>query len=382
MTWKGKTLWSLICISVALLLYVFIDSKIVNNATQTAAPVSSTQETVVEAETNNTDWLTKDDVSLFIGEQQVDHDILYYNEQYYLPTHTLTSAMNHTFEVQPLIQSVNIQTEDTKIFHLPMKDPSAVATAMVFASSEEKEIPEQKEAFAITVQNEVYIPLDFAQEQLEYPIEVEEEEREISIYIRPFVENVVLPLDVPLLLQMADPMLYNGCEVTSLAMILQYHGINVTKNQLAEEIPYVPLTHSNGQKGNPHEGFVGDMAQGPGLGVYHGPIHALAQTYVGERAIDLTGSEPEEIYTYLEQGLPVWVITTASFAPVGNIQTWDTPQGPVEITFSVHSVAVTGYDDQYVYINDPYGGKNKPVDRKNFEKAWEQMGSQAVVITR
>src|SRR4051794_8824899 len=51
-------------------------------------------------------------------------------------------------------------------------------------------------------------------------------------------------LDVPLLKQMDPPLLYNGCEVTSLAMILNYHGIKVTKNELAQNIKTVPLTFS------------------------------------------------------------------------------------------------------------------------------------------
>src|SRR5215510_6806733 len=52
-------------------------------------------------------------------------------------------------------------------------------------------------------------------------------------------------LDVPLLNQMDKPLLYNGCEVTSLAMILNYNGVKVTKNELAENIKTVPLTYSN-----------------------------------------------------------------------------------------------------------------------------------------
>lgn len=62
------------------------------------------------------------------------------------------------------------------------------------------------------------------------------------------------------------------------------------------------------------------------------------------------------------------------------MQTWNTPSGKVDVTYSVHSVAITGYNDKYVYLNDPYGYKNRKVDRSNFEKAWKQMGSQAVVI--
>ena len=41
------------------------------------------------------------------------------------------------------------------------------------------------------------------------------------------------------------------------------------------------------------------------------------------------------------------------------MQTWNTPNGKIDITFSMHSVAVTGYDHDYVYVNDPYGYKTE-----------------------
>lgn len=190
------------------------------------------------------------------------------------------------------------------------------------------------------------------------------------------------PLDVPLVNQMEAPRLIYGCEVASLAMLLQYQGIDVSKNQLATEIAKVPLVYDNGLKGNPNEGFVGDMANGPGHSVWHKPIHDLAQKYVGDRAIDITGSKPEEIYKYLDQRLPVWIIITSTLAPVDDFKTWNTPQGQIKMTSKSHSVAVTGYTDEYVYVNDPYGEKNKKVDRALFEEAWKQMGSQAIVITK
>ncbi|MCY8307515.1 C39 family peptidase [Bacillus vallismortis] len=190
------------------------------------------------------------------------------------------------------------------------------------------------------------------------------------------------PLNVVLYNQMDAPRLYNGCEVTSLAMVLNYAGYDVTKNTLANQIATVPLTYSSGLKGDPNDGFVGDMANGPGLGVYHGPIYQLAKTYAGDKVSDLTGKNISAVYQQLEKGNPVWVITTASLAPVDNMQTWKTPNGTIDITFSVHSVAVTGYDEKYVYLNDPYGYKNRKTDRTSFENAWEQMGSQAIVIQK
>jgi uncharacterized protein YvpB len=189
-------------------------------------------------------------------------------------------------------------------------------------------------------------------------------------------------LDVPLIDQLSAPGLYNGCEVTSLAMILNYNGFHVTKNELADNIARVPLTYQSGLKGNPNVGFVGNMEVGPGYAVYNGPIYNLAKRYAGNEAVNLTGSSFETILDKVNQGEPVWIITTETFAPVSDFETWHTPQGTISISFSEHSVVITGYDPNYIYINNPYGQKNQKLNRTRFEEAWEQMGSQAVVIEK
>jgi uncharacterized protein YvpB len=189
-------------------------------------------------------------------------------------------------------------------------------------------------------------------------------------------------LDVPLITQMSAPQLYNGCEVTSLAMILNYNGYYVTKNQLANNIARVPLTYQSGLKGNPNVGFVGNMEVGPGYAVYNGPIYNLARKYAGDEVVNLTNHPFTDLLARVYQGEPVWIITTSSFAPVSDFKTWNTPQGTTRITFSEHSVVITGYDANYIYINNPYGQKNQRVNRSSFEKAWVQMGSQAIVIEK
>ncbi len=216
-------------------------------------------------------------------------------------------------------------------------------------------------------------------------------EREIQYTAVPHAEAKHLPfkkeemkqsvlLDVPLFNQMDSPRLYNGCEVTSLAMVMNYEGIDVTKNDLANEISRVPLRYSSGGYGNPNEGFVGNMEDGPGLGVYQGPIFELAKKYFPERAENLTGKPFNALLQKVANGSPVWIITTASLSPAASFETWNTPNGPVDVTFQMHSVAITGYDENNVYVNDPYGTKNKKVPMEPFIKAWELMGSQAVVI--
>jgi uncharacterized protein YvpB len=191
-----------------------------------------------------------------------------------------------------------------------------------------------------------------------------------------------IQLDVPLFNQMDAPRLYNGCEVTSLAMLLGFWGIQVSKNELAAQIPHVPLQYGDGKYGNPNVGFVGNMEDGPGLGVYQGPIFQLAQTYVNEplKVINLSNHPFSALLEKISQGKPVWVITTTTFLPTQQFQKWSTPQGSVDITFKMHSVVITGYDQEYIYLNDPYGTKNKKVNREAFIASWEQMGSQAIVI--
>ncbi len=208
------------------------------------------------------------------------------------------------------------------------------------------------------------------------------EEKAVAIPHAKVVLAEEIQLDVPLLNQMDAPRLFNGCEVTSLAMLLQFWGLDVTKNELAAQIPRVPLQYSDGKNGNPNMGFVGNMEDGPGLGVYHGPIFYLANSNINDqlRVQNLSNYPFSSVLEKISQGLPVWVITTSSFSPLPDFNTWSTPQGSVEVTYKMHSVVITGYDQDYIYLNDPYGTKNKKVNKEKFIASWEQMGSQAIVI--
>ncbi|WP_291578870.1 C39 family peptidase [Clostridium sp. UBA6640] len=193
------------------------------------------------------------------------------------------------------------------------------------------------------------------------------------------------PLEVPLIMQ--KPELMRGCEVTSLAMLLQYMHIDVDKMELSKMIKYVPFINKNGEKGNMHEGFVGDIKtfDNDGLGVYVEPIIDLAEKYVApQRIINLTGKNMRDLYDQIDKGHPVWVITNANYRVLSSdeFQTWDTNAGKMQVTYHQHSVVITGYDNNFIYINDPLHPRaNRKVNRINFEASWKQMGSQAMTIS-
>lgn len=191
-------------------------------------------------------------------------------------------------------------------------------------------------------------------------------------------------LNVPAISQL--PELPRGCEVTSLSMLLNYDGIHADKMKLAQEIKkdHTPHSIKNGKVffGNPNDGFVGNMYSFdvPGFGVYHKPIAELAEKYLPGKIKDLTGSSFQELKIHLSDGRPVLVITNTLYQKLDNnlFQTWDTPTGKVTITYNEHAVLLTGYDQQFVYFNDPLTGENKKAPTKDFEASWVQMGSQAI----
>ncbi|MEW9182780.1 C39 family peptidase [Bacillus mycoides] len=192
-------------------------------------------------------------------------------------------------------------------------------------------------------------------------------------------EKVMLS-NVPLIQQL--PELDRGCEVTSLAMMLQYAGVSVDKMKLANEIKKVNFME-DGVRGNPNEGFVGNIYtfSESGYGVYHGPLFRLAKKYLPNKAVDLTGKSIEEIYKSVKAGHPVVMITNATYAPLDEDEftTWETNSGDVSITYNEHCVVLVGYDKESVYIRDPLDDSlDVKVPRGKFEQAWVQMGSQAI----
>ncbi|WP_235613257.1 C39 family peptidase [Paenibacillus sp. LC231] len=196
----------------------------------------------------------------------------------------------------------------------------------------------------------------------------------------------IVKLDAPLIKQL--PELYNGCEITSLAMLLQFHGIAKNKMELVGEMKKDPApmkTDAQGNItywGNPNLGFVGDITgKEKGYSIYHSALFDLLKNYI-PTAVDLTNHSFDTLEQQLAQGVPVIAWTTTTYVELPKWVVWDSPTGPVRATFSVHSVLLVGYDQQYVYVNDPLSGvKGQQVDKQQFIRSWEALGKQALSYT-
>lgn len=190
------------------------------------------------------------------------------------------------------------------------------------------------------------------------------------------------------------PELPNGCEVTSLSMLLSAVGHPVDKMQLARRQPVDPTPISwrpgSGDQpdldavihwGNPDVGFVGDVYAHPGYGIYHDPLRRLLDEWLPGRALDLTGHPFADVVAQVDRGIPVLLWTTTSYAPTDAWVTWQSPTGPVRATQDEHAVLLIGHDHTNLLINDPLSGRAAvAVDADRFRAAWRQLGAQALTV--
>lgn len=193
------------------------------------------------------------------------------------------------------------------------------------------------------------------------------------------------------------PQLPNGCEVTSLAMLMTAVGHPVSKMTLAKKMPVDPTklvmashTNSKGQVvhhvvywGNPNVGFVGKVnVAGYGYGIYNKPLAAFLNRLLPGRAVNLTGRSFNTILkSVVTTGIPVEVWTTTTFHPTTDWVTWNSPEGTVKATPYEHAVLIVGYTKNSLYINNPLNGHAaQKVAKGPFIQAWHQLGKQAITV--
>jgi uncharacterized protein YvpB len=191
-------------------------------------------------------------------------------------------------------------------------------------------------------------------------------------------------IHVPLIKQ--NPELRYGCEVTSLAMVLQYAGVKVSKMELYKKVkkdPHPIKRSSSGDIlgwGNPHDGFVGDMTgRNAGYAVFDQPIAQLVNEYLPDRAVNLTNQSFDKVLHHVSKGYPVVVWTTGDYRLPDRWESWKHGNHVIKTPLDLHAVVLVGYDQQFVYLNDPLSGRKKvKVNKKRFINSWHALKSRAV----
>lgn len=185
-------------------------------------------------------------------------------------------------------------------------------------------------------------------------------------------------LDVDNILQ--NPELPNGCEITAATIVLNYLGFPVDKVTMAEQ--YLPR-QAEYWATDPDEAFMGNPAWLLAYYCNAGPVVEAVNAYLEDqgadyRAVDISGSPAEELYEWVEQGVPVIVWTTHGCTAPTYSTNFMMADGSLPYSNS-HCVVLTGYDSEGCYVADPMY-EFSYASYEVFNWCYEARGSYAVVI--
>ena len=177
------------------------------------------------------------------------------------------------------------------------------------------------------------------------------------------------------------PELPTGCEVTSLTMVLNYYGFDVDKTEMADswivkdEVGYTDF----------RQAFVGNPRDNLSYGCYAPVIGDAAERFLADNESEinvfvLEGCEFEQLFSYLNDGIPVIVWGTLDCKEGYESVTWNVDGKELSWITPEHCMVLIGYDEDNVSVADPYYGDVRTYDRELFGERFEQLYGQAVVL--
>lgn len=192
-------------------------------------------------------------------------------------------------------------------------------------------------------------------------------------------------------LQLQEPQLPNGCEVTSLAMLLGWAGYPVEKMELYQGyLPRQDFTETpEGWKvgGNPEEVYVGDAtSELGGWYCFEGPIVEAANAYLQDQGSDWTAEEVSglslgQLNQYLKNDVPLVAWVTLDYtAPVASLRYWYLSDNTFYQPYAnLHCVVVVDYGEEGYRTADPLEGWQW-IEESTFWDIFDAMGRRAVTI--
>ncbi|MCQ2465358.1 MAG: C39 family peptidase [Oscillospiraceae bacterium] len=190
-------------------------------------------------------------------------------------------------------------------------------------------------------------------------------------------------IDVKVVFQ--EPELPTGCEITSLTMILNHLGFDVSKTDMASI--YLKKDY-NGKVGF-DQAFIGDPIWYGGYGCFAPVIKEAANKYLGLNAegylaSDITGTSLDDLYEYVARGIPVAAWCSMDLIDVNRRFAFcDANQNEVYWYDNEHCVVLCGYDRQAGTITaaDPLNG-TVIWSAARFEEIYNELGKQAVIVEK
>lgn len=187
---------------------------------------------------------------------------------------------------------------------------------------------------------------------------------------------VNVSLDVKVIYQYPD--MPSGCEITSLTMVLNYMGIDVTNDYMADN-------YLDSSTYNMFTSFVGSVYNDNSFGCYAPVIVNAANKFFSDRALDyeavnISNSTREQIIDILSDGRPVIIWNTEDMKTT-YAKTYTIDGNSFEWMTNEHCVVLSGYNEQEntVEVADSIAGKVVR-DADTFFQRYNDVLSQAVYI--
>jgi len=197
----------------------------------------------------------------------------------------------------------------------------------------------------------------------------------------------IVQIPVPIVMQ--NPELPNGCEITSLTCVVNFHGFQISKTEMADQyLPMVPFVRKDGKLfgANPYKAYAGNPREKTGFFSYAPPIVEAGNKYFTDkgsklRAKDISGSSREQIISYLDKGIPVIIWVTLDLSAPNIRFSWyfhdsgEYFKAPVNL----HCVVLNGYSGNNVHVMNPLQGQiTYPADA--FFQSYAALGMHALII--
>lgn len=211
--------------------------------------------------------------------------------------------------------------------------------------------------------------------------------KDIPRIVKPVTDdfNIDIPeshyIDAEVIYQ--EPELPAGCEITSLAMLLNYLGFDIDKTELCDE--YLDINYDYTE--NFSEAYIGNPRNGSGYGCYYPVIMDTADKYLDDmesnlKIYDLSGEDFQDLFYYIAEDNPVVIWASMSLVDVNYYLAWTIDDGEEVWWYeNEHCMLLTGYDFDYetVTVCDPLKGEYT-YDMDRFEEIYNELEKQAITI--
>lgn len=180
-----------------------------------------------------------------------------------------------------------------------------------------------------------------------------------------------------------------GCEAVSATMLLKYKGINASAQNVVDNTKCGSKKYQKEDGlwygADPFEEFVGHptLRLGDGsYGVFAKPIVDAMNKISGGRAKNISGCSENTLFEYIDKNQPVivWCVKNAGNVTEGVTWNYENKEGTFQELVGEHCAVLIGYDDNYVYLNDPSAGQNVKQNKSKFINNWKRLHSQAIIV--